>query len=114
MTAAELAERLHGSRSGSGWAAHCPAHEDKKPSLSIHERDGKILLHCHAGCATEKIVATAGFKICDLFTEGKPRRGIAATYDYTNERGDLMFQVVRLVPKSFKQRRPDGRGRWIW
>jgi hypothetical protein len=43
-----------------------------------------------------------------------------ATYDYHDERGTLLFQVVRLEPgdngatKTFRQRRPDGRGGWIW
>jgi hypothetical protein len=41
----------------------------------------------------------------------KPR--IVATYSYTDERGDLLFQVVRYHPKDFRQRRPDGRGGWI-
>jgi DnaB-like helicase C terminal domain len=39
---------------------------------------------------------------------------IVATYDYTNENGQLVFQVVRYEPKTFKQRRPDGNGGWIW
>src|SRR5262249_38378130 len=37
-----------------------------------------------------------------------------ATYDYMNDKGDLLYQVVRLEPKSFRQRRPDGKGGWIW
>jgi len=39
---------------------------------------------------------------------------IVATYDYTDERGHLLYQVVRYEPKTFKQRRPDGRGGWVW
>ena len=39
---------------------------------------------------------------------------IVATYDYTDEFGTLLFQVVRLAPKTFRQRRPDGKGGWIW
>src|SRR5262249_60496892 len=39
---------------------------------------------------------------------------IAATYDYTNDKGALLYQVVRLEPKSFRQRRPDGGGKWVW
>ena len=35
---------------------------------------------------------------------------IAAIYDYTDEGGKLLFQVLRHQPKAFKQRRPDGRG----
>ena len=39
---------------------------------------------------------------------------IVETYDYRDEGGALLFQVVRLDPKDFRQRRPDGRGGWIW
>jgi putative DNA primase/helicase len=39
---------------------------------------------------------------------------IAATYDYTSSDGELLFQVVRFVPKDFRQRRPDGIGGWVW
>jgi len=43
----------------------------------------------------------------------RPSR-IIATYDYIDESGKLLFQVVRLEPKTFRQRRPDGKGGWIW
>ena len=42
----------------------------------------------------------------------KPR--IAAIYDYTDSDGTLLYQSVRYEPKSFRQRRPDGKGGWIW
>jgi putative DNA primase/helicase len=42
--------------------------------------------------------------------QGKP----VAYYDYVDENGELLYQVVRLDPKSFRQRRPDGKGGWIW
>jgi hypothetical protein len=38
----------------------------------------------------------------------------AAVYDYTDELGALLFQVVRLRPKAFRTRRPDGQGGWHW
>jgi hypothetical protein len=40
--------------------------------------------------------------------------GILATYDYTDERGVLLFQVVRYPNHKFLQRRPDGNGGWTW
>jgi hypothetical protein len=39
---------------------------------------------------------------------------IVAAYNYPDENGEVLFQVVRLEPKDFRQRRPDGRGGWIW
>jgi hypothetical protein len=38
----------------------------------------------------------------------------AAAYDYKDEAGALLYQVVRFEPKDFRQRRPDGRGGWTW
>ena len=39
---------------------------------------------------------------------------VAARYPYRDEQGKLLFEVVRFDPKSFAQRRPDGRGGWVW
>jgi putative DNA primase/helicase len=41
-------------------------------------------------------------------------RVIAATYDYVDEQGTLIFQVVRFEPKDFRQRRPGSDGQWVW
>ena len=39
---------------------------------------------------------------------------VVETYPYVDERGELLYEVLRLDPKSFRQRRPDGDGGWIW
>ena len=44
----------------------------------------------------------------------KPDGQVVATHDYAAADGTLLYQVVRLDPKSFRQRRPDGHGGWIW
>ena len=50
------------------WSALCPAHEDKKPSLSIClSEDRKVLLHCHTGCSHKDILAALNLKEKDLF-----------------------------------------------
>lgn len=100
------------------WSARCPAHADRKPSLSIGVGEGgRILLHCHAGCTSEQIVDSLGLEVRDLFTEPRrfltPRR-IVATYDYRDQDGQLLFQSVRFEPKRFGQRRPGGAGDWTW
>jgi 5S rRNA maturation endonuclease (ribonuclease M5) len=47
--------------------------------------------------------------------ESEPAKGrVVASYDYTDDKGELLYQVVRLEPKDFRQRRPDGKGEWIW
>jgi putative DNA primase/helicase len=57
MIAENLAIALGGHRAGAGWMARCPAHEDRKPSLSIRDADNKVLVHCHAGCAQERVIS---------------------------------------------------------
>ena len=64
-----LLEKLQGVRSNSHgkWLARCPAHDDKSPSLSIKlTDDGKILIHCFAGCHVTKIVESLGLTLADL------------------------------------------------
>ena len=100
-------------RVGDEWSARCPAHEDRKPSLSIREEGGKILLHCHAGCSVESVLEAAALRMVDLFDDSLEAH-IAATYAYCDEGGTLLFEVVRYEPKGFKQRRPDGNGGWNW
>jgi RecA-family ATPase len=39
---------------------------------------------------------------------------ITDTYPYQDRDGTLLYEVLRLEPKSFRQRQPDGRGGWIW
>lgn len=39
---------------------------------------------------------------------------IVATYDYRDIKGRLLYQVCRMHPKSFRQRRKGPDGEWIW
>lgn len=113
----ELLTRLDGvKRAGQGWSAQCPAHEDRRASLSVAQgADGRLLLHCHAGCDLERILEVLGVDVKDLFPDdGKGKAEILATYDYTDEEGRLLFQVVRFYPKDFRQRRPVAGGEWEW
>ena len=68
-------------RTGPGtYQACCPAHADHSPSLSVRElEDGRILLHCFAGCEAHEVLSAAGLDIHALFPEreiqhGKPER----------------------------------------
>ncbi|MCC6223447.1 MAG: hypothetical protein IT201_08160 [Thermoleophilia bacterium] len=69
--AARLLGRLEGvRRSGDGWTARCPAHEDRHASLSVGEgADGRALVHCHAGCPAESVVRSVGLALADLFPD---------------------------------------------
>jgi AAA domain len=45
---------------------------------------------------------------------GAASLSIVATYNYMDESGAPLFEVVRLSPKDFRQRRPNGKGGWNW
>ena len=111
----DLLQRLEGvKKSGVGFVARCPAHEDREPSLSIREGEKGIVLHCHAGCPTEAVCAAIGLTLADLYVpNGDGKRQIVAEYPYTDEHGELLFQAVRFYPKGFAQRRPVN-GEWTW
>lgn len=47
-------------------------------------------------------------------SSGSAKKKIVATYDYRDEHGDVLYQVVRYEPKGFRQRRPNGKGGWDW
>ena len=69
MTAATLAELLHARKIGSKkWKARCPAHHDANPSLAVSEgQNGRILLHCWAGCRLSEILGALGLETRSLF-----------------------------------------------
>jgi 5S rRNA maturation endonuclease (ribonuclease M5) len=122
MTTADLLSRLnHVVKNGDGWTARCPAHDDRNPSLSVAAgADGRIVLHCHAGCTPENVCAAIGITLADLFADKPERNGhakqIVATYPYRDASGRLLFEVVRFEPKDFRQRRPDPTANdgWRW
>ncbi len=78
-----LAKLPDAKKAGKGWLAHCPAHEDRRASLSVSEReDGTALIKCHAGCETSAILAAIGLTLANLFplkgdptptSDGKPK-----------------------------------------
>jgi hypothetical protein len=77
VTPAEnLIQRLAKVRGRNGsWTACCPAHNDKGPSLAVRELpDGRVLLHCFAGCETESVLAAVGMDMTDLFPPDSKRR----------------------------------------
>ena len=79
-----ILDRLEGVRkSGSGWIAKCPAHEDRSASLSIAENEkGNAMVHCFAGCTARDVVGALGLRMGDLFLRplGEPERKQRATH----------------------------------
>lgn len=69
-TVDNVLQRLEAVKStGPGrWLARCPAHADKRPSLSLREcADGRLLMHCFAGCDVGALVGAIGLELHDLF-----------------------------------------------
>lgn len=125
MNVQELLQKLeHAKKSGSGWTARCPGHEDKENSLSVTDKDGKILLHCFAGCPVEQIVQALGIETKELFqssglrvqgskpkTKNQEPRTVVAEYVYTDEHGHALAKKIRYEPKFFSWSRFES-GEW--
>jgi hypothetical protein len=95
-------KRCHGWTSDDGEYVHC-SREELAGDIEA-DANGQTYPHrMHGPC---RCGSTHG--------EARPRdTDIEVTYDYRDERGNLLFQVVRKTGKRFRQRRPDGDG-WIW
>jgi hypothetical protein len=111
---------------------HCPLHPDEHPSLDLRIGERRILMICRSQhCEGRKIIkyfydqgVWAGQRRPGLRPQDNTavsggqraatRAQIVAEYTYCNEDGHELFQTVRYEPKTFKQRRPNGHGGWIW
>lgn len=66
-SAEPILSRLEGvQKTGSGWRARCPACEGRSRKLSITESDGRVLIHCFAGCAAADVLAAVGLRWADI------------------------------------------------
>lgn len=112
-TVAELAQRCDGAhRDKQGWRAKCPVHDGKSDtSLHLWEEQEQLQVHCFAGCQPRDILDWLG-------VAKQPRREevYESLYSYHDERGNLLYQVVRKPGKKFVQRRPHPTkpGEWLW
>jgi hypothetical protein len=130
MTADQIRSALSCGRQGcecskSGVKTHCPGpshgNGDRHPSLGVNEKDGKVLVKCYGGCDQAAVMAELQGRGLwprpedreQSSSRREPTR-IVATYDYRDGSGGLSFQVVRMEPKDFRQRRPKKGGGWEW
>jgi hypothetical protein len=112
MSADSLLERLEGVRpSGHGrWIARCPAHDDRSPSLSIREMDdGRVLVHCHAGCGAVDVVDSVGLSLSDLFPDGPIYHHAKGVLKRSERRAycESMVEIAANDLRSGKRLRPD-------
>ena len=106
-------------RSGSGWIARCPAHDDRHPSLHITaDDDRRALLHCHAGCSIDAVTNAIGITSADLFEESQATRIPADRGRHPRADGRSELFVVRAItgePLAVHERRPSLNGkRFKW
>lgn len=136
MDAREIASALSCGRSGcacsDGPNTHCPGpshrNSDQHPSLTVHDRDGKTLVNCKAGCDQGDVISELQARGLWPRREDRtapvrsPHRLMPpeAEYEYHDRLGHVAFRVVRFPPsdasdkKTFRQKRPDGKGGWAW
>lgn len=107
-------------------------HGDRDGSFSIFRDGQRVAAKCHTptcGLAGSPVTVAAAVwgvelpeaarRLADAIglvsaAASGPRGEIIAAYDYVDEAGALLYQVVRFLPKDFRQRRPDGVGGWTW
>ncbi len=114
MKLEQFVTRLQGvTIDSNGYRALCPCHQDKKPSLSITAKNGKILVHCHAFCETPDILTAMGLSFKDLSENEKAttwqseledyfKMKIKALYTYTDDKGKYLYTKVRFENKNIR------------
>lgn len=76
------------------WVACCPAHKDRSPSMTIRETpDGKILIHCFAGCSIGEIAAAMGINLSDLF----PPRDDGTHYSKPSRQRFIASDLLKVI-----------------
>ncbi len=96
--------RCYGFLSSDGVYAHCTREEVAGGLARLSSSD----------TFAHRLVSTCDCGVTHGEFGHRTKQRITATYDYVDEEEQLLFQVLRYTPKSFKQRRPDDKGGWIW
>jgi len=115
-----LLKGLKRARDGQ-YLALCPGHADTKPSLSVKESNGKILIKCHAGCELTDILKPLGLETKDLFLNGrklqkqkqKKQKTVAAIFSYKGASGEESYQIRRYSPKTFEVWHGNKKGEYV-
>ena len=120
MTAELILSRCDKVReTGDGkYIACCPAHEDRSPSLAIKdEADGRVLLHCFAGCGTEDVLNAIGLTFSDVMPERvepnhsyKPKRWLNARDALSSLDHEAL--VVSIIGADFLRRKSIDNETW--
>lgn len=86
------------------WTAHCPAHDDETPSLSVtiasRENASTVLLHCFAGCSTESILRALALEWKDLFANEERALQQHRSSSRTENSYDTLEQAIRAYERQ--------------
>jgi hypothetical protein len=94
----QFLERLEKVRkSGKGYAACCPVHKDRNPSMTITEKDGKVLCYCFScGANGQQVAEAIGLPNAALFSEPFIKTGMSR-----KDREDLeMDRLVLMIAEK--------------
>lgn len=102
-------------RGNNSFQAKCPCHDDNQASLTVSTADnGGIVLCCHAGCVTERILSSLGLSFADVQpdqerpannTKKFDFNNIVAAYDYCNGTCKLRDKNKNFI---WQHKEPDG------
>lgn len=89
-------------KSGDGWIARCPAHEDRYPSLkvSVNRANGNVLLNCKTGCSFTEICSALGLKPQQLFGESRPVEATAPKAEMRERVAGVMHEALVVLASA--------------
>jgi hypothetical protein len=96
MNPERIAQALHGRRSGRGWSARCPLHDDRHASLSLWiDTHGRLGVFCHAGCPWPELVTH--LKAHGLWSEERldPAGALATAEAYQRQQREEARRIWR-------------------
>ena len=96
-------------RSGKGWTAQCPAHDDHSPSLAINEGDdARALVKCFAGCTAESIVDAMGLTMRDLMPDDGVFRRERRAQTHATGKAVSLSEITRSLEAGIQRDNGDG------
>jgi DNA primase len=86
------------------YMACCPAHQDGSPSLSVSDcPDGRVLVHCFAGCPASDVMEAVGLSMSDLFPEGAIRDYLPSAISRQERRNRATEEaIIKIVQADLK------------
>ena len=115
-----LLELLQGVRETAPgrYIARCPAHDDRSPSLAIKDSDdGRVLIHCFAGCEPQSVLDAIGLTFSDIMPERLAEHSYKPVRNRINPRDALATLdheslVVAIIARDFLEHKEIDEPTW--